>query len=213
MNINVITLTAALFATGAQADSAANVAAERSITVCTEFSTGVEWATRSRWIASEMFANIGVTVDWRHDFKLCPSDAIRISVGVNTPGTLLPGALADALPYEGTHIRVFYDRIVEKHAKREVPSVMAHVLVHEITHILQAINRHSESGVMKATWGPRDFREMSFKPLGFAPEDIDLIYRGLVYRARAQRTARQALALASTAPASQPGAGAFEPRD
>jgi hypothetical protein len=88
----------------------------------------------------------------------------------------MPGALAYALPYEGTHITVFYDRI----AKGAYPStVLAHVMVHEITHLLQGIGRHSETGVMKARWTVRDMIGMGMTPLPFTREDVDLIYLGL----------------------------------
>ena len=62
--------------------------------------------------------------------------------------------------------------------------VLAHVLAHEITHILEDIPRHSESGVMKAWWTIADCDEMRRRPLAFASEDIELIHLGLAARAR-----------------------------
>ncbi|MCX6629969.1 MAG: hypothetical protein NTW28_20320 [Candidatus Solibacter sp.] len=55
----------------------------------------------------------------------------------------------------------------------------AHVLVHEIAHVLQRIDRHSDSGVMKAHWSQADYEVMARKPLPLAAEDIILIRRGL----------------------------------
>jgi len=60
--------------------------------------------------------------------------------------------------------------------------VLAHVMVHEIAHVLQGVCRHSDSGIMKAEWSPRELREMSFKALPFAREDVGLIYLGLAVR-------------------------------
>jgi hypothetical protein len=40
-----------------------------------------------------------------------------------------------------------------------VPIILGHVLVHEITYILQGICRHSESRIMKARWELRDFAD------------------------------------------------------
>ena len=60
---------------------------------------------------------------------------------------------------------------------------LAHVLVHEITHILQASDRHSDSGVMKARWIAQDYEAMARKPLRFTSEDLDLIHRGAAARA------------------------------
>jgi hypothetical protein len=62
------------------------------------------------------------------------------------------------------------------------PCILQHVLVHEITHILEGVARHSETGVMKAKWTLGDFYDMQTKTLPFASEDVDLIYRGLAQR-------------------------------
>jgi hypothetical protein len=56
---------------------------------------------------------------------------------------------------------------------------MAHVLVHEITHMLEGTCRHSATGIMKAHWDYRDYCEMRGRPLLLAQEDVDLIYNGL----------------------------------
>jgi hypothetical protein len=50
--------------------------------------------------------------------------------------------------------------------------VLAHVLVHEVTHILQGFPRHSESGVMKAHWDSQNFAQMTWQPLPFTDDDI-----------------------------------------
>jgi hypothetical protein len=132
-------------------------------------------------LASEMFAGIGVRIDWRSGQPAAssPHGAIAIELVTETPGTFLPGALAYAQPYEGIHIQVFYDRIKYKPAPAEL---LAHVLVHEITHVLQGISRHSDSGIMKANWGGDDFQRMRYKPLSFAEEDVVLTHRGLEAR-------------------------------
>jgi hypothetical protein len=52
------------------------------------------------------------------------------------------------------------------------------VLVHEVSHILEGVSRHSDSGVMKARWTGNDFA------LGFAQMDVELIHEGLDARAR-----------------------------
>ena len=93
-----------------------------------------------------------------------------------------PGALAYALPYEGTHIVIFYDRVLETESRR-VPKLTAHIMVHEIAHILEGTNLHSDSGVMKAKWDEKDLSEMAWKPLTFTNFDVRLIHRGLDDRA------------------------------
>jgi hypothetical protein len=62
------------------------------------------------------------------------------------------------------------------------PALLAHVLVHEITHILQGVDRHSETGVMKARWTTADYVQIRAQPLPFTDWDIDLIQEGLASR-------------------------------
>ena len=96
----------------------------------------------------------------------------------------MPGAMAYALPYEGTHIVVFYDRVTKKPGN--VSILLGHVIAHEVTHILQGVARHSESGVMKANWTGADYQQMSREPLQFTDHDVLLIHRGLKARELSQ---------------------------
>jgi hypothetical protein len=146
----------------------------RRVTVCTAM--GVDFR-RAQFIATGMFARIGVGIAW-HSERSCPSDAIRIRLSYRTDRDFMPGALAYALPFEGIHIVVFYDRLQQPEPDR-LPGLLAHVMVHEITHILQGVNRHSESGVMKAHWTSRDLDEIAFRPLPFTEMDVVLIHEGL----------------------------------
>ena len=133
-------------------------------------------------LAGRMFAKIGISLDWGKGKPAGESSQplIFIDLVTDTPEDRMPGALAYALPYEGAHITVFFDRI----EKGAYPStVLAHVMVHEITHLLQGICRHSETGVMKARWTGMDFGGMRMTPLPFTREDVDLIYLGLAHRA------------------------------
>lgn len=131
-------------------------------------------------LTAKMFAEIGISLEWckesEHGY---PQPQVIIELVTGTPENRLPGALAFALPYEGTHITVFFDRI----EKANHPStVLAHVMVHEITHLVQGISRHSDSGVMKARWTARDFNAMQIRPLPFAAIDVELIQKGLAMR-------------------------------
>ena len=131
-------------------------------------------------LAHRMFSNIDVDIRW-HSGRPSVEDrnAIVIELTTGTPVTLRPDALAYALPYEGVHIQVFWDRVNIYDAPSEL---LAHVLVHEITHILEGIPRHSENGVMKACWSNQDFKAMRRMPMRFAPVDIKLIHLGLEAR-------------------------------
>ena len=191
MKITAMTMLAAMAGVMAQAGGAGQ-AADKRVTVCVESGVGLGVVLRAQQTASKMFAWIGVTIDWR---RHCPAQGILISLSDHTPAERLPHALAYALPYEGTHIVIFYDRVHRAVEPDLLPCLLAHVLVHEITHILQGIGRHSGQGVMKANWDGPDHLAMRGKPLAFAPEDIDLIYLGL-----AGRAAQAIMAVNSTAP-------------
>ena len=153
----------------------------------------------SRVLTSDMFSRIGVTVHWRMGIPSRPeAGAIVVEVVTGTPAAFKPGALAYALPYEGVHIRIFGDRINAYSNRREV---LAHVMAHEITHILQGEARHSSEGVMKAFWSTGDLALMARMPLSFAQEDVDLIYLGMDKRAAQATGSSVSATLATTAAA------------
>jgi hypothetical protein len=149
---------------------------DRTVDVCVAM--GEDFAVqRAQSIAAGMFLQAGVRIEWHRD-RSCPQDAIRVSFSDGTNRNFRPEAVAYALPYEASHIVVFYDRL-RQHGSARLPVVLAHVLVHEITHMLQGVCRHSESGVMKARWTTREYDEMAFQPLPFTPADVLLIHMGL----------------------------------
>lgn len=79
-------------------------------------------------------------------------------------------ALAFALPFTDgtTAFTVMYNRIqfVAGRSGRE-QAILAHVLAHEIGHVLQRTDRHVGTGVMKAYWNGHDHDAMEKKPLEF----------------------------------------------
>jgi hypothetical protein len=140
---------------------------------------------RAKSVASGMFAEAGVRIVWRmgepkENDRIQP---ILVDLTTNTPSSFHPGALAYAREFEGVHIRIFYDRVQNPLCPHATAMLLAHVLVHEITHLLQGIDRHSQAGVMKAHWSVGDLRAIVYKPLPFSPEDVLLIHRGLILRA------------------------------
>ena len=195
MKITVLMAMAAVIGTTAWAGST-----EREVTVCFDKANAGDVADGAQVIASKMFRNIGLKLEWHEAGHFCRThkgQVIAITVSTQTPRTLLPGALAYALPYEGVHIEVFYDRM--DHADADLlPYLLAHVLVHEITHILQGVNTHSGSGIMKAHWERDDCSHMATKPLGFTDADVNLINTGL--DARASHLAPGTLAAANSVP-------------
>jgi hypothetical protein len=150
------------------------------VTVCVEPFQNESIIYMGKTLASRMFARIDVRIVWEA-WSRCPDDGIRISWSMNTSPLDHPGALAYAMPYQGTTIVVFWDRF-KAQSERPNPFLFAHVLVHEITHVLEGVPRHSETGVLKARFTREDIARMPFESLPFADEDVALIHRGIERR-------------------------------
>ena len=148
--------------------------------------------------ASRMFAGIGLRVQWtfRRPAQVKESagtrcapvqpEAIVIRMASKRSAATAGEAMASALPYARTGIRItiFYSELQEATHRRPglEPMLLAHVLVHEITHVMQRVGRHSSEGVMRAHWTIGDYAGMREKPLEFTADDADLIRKGLAQR-------------------------------
>lgn len=169
---------------------AASAQFAHTIRVCVNSSTyaSVLALNRAKPISSRMFATAGIALEWRSAGSAAcrgfdPTRIVVVDFATNVPQAQYPGAMAYALPYEAVHIVVLFDRIQQNAGSAvEVPTLLAHVMTHEITHLLQQVSHHSQTGVMKAHWDVRDFLQMAQNPLPFTTEDIDLIRRGLLQR-------------------------------
>jgi tetratricopeptide (TPR) repeat protein len=141
---------------------------------------------RARDTVTWMYARIGVRLAWRDD---APGSGAVYGVQVRFAREASDGvsqvALARALPFgeAGVAIHVMYERIrfVARRSSQEAP-ILAHVLAHEIGHVLQGTNAHAPGGVMKAHWNGQDYDAMERKPLEFTSLDVDLIKDGLNLR-------------------------------
>jgi hypothetical protein len=140
--------------------------------------------------SAAMFREIGIELRWRTGAVRANAagDAcgapIAILLGDTGSVRVPPDALAYAAPFaqSGACIHVLLDRVLQSRGAVLATAVLAHVLAHEITHVLQQTNRHSAAGVMKAHWDGRDFRSMAWRPLPFSPEDVQLIHLGIATR-------------------------------
>ena len=168
------------FLAGASAEGKAKTG--REVTVYFVDNAGVPYIikTGAQAVADKMFDKIGVSVNWKSgrasSDRQLDRDSIVIEFVDNTPSAFHSEALAYALPYEGTHVRIFWDRVRTSSWRREL---LAHVMVHEMTHILQGVARHSDEGIMKASWSNQEKAAMQTRPLGFTPHDVELIYLGM----------------------------------
>jgi hypothetical protein len=110
----------------------------RELTICMETVGGNAAGQReneAKKVASGIFADIGVKIRWLGRRK-CPAEAIYISFSSKIPSGVHTSALAYALPYEGTHIVVFLDRVMNM-APSTSGCLLGYTLAHEITHILE----------------------------------------------------------------------------
>jgi hypothetical protein len=181
MRIAATAALAILAGVALQAKSPVSPEGSAQVTVCMQSLADFRMTMQAQGIATKMFAGVGVKIAW-HDMSGCPAQGILISLSERAPASFHPGAMAYAMPYEGAHIVLFYDRIAVS-GRALLPHLMAHVMVHEITHILQGVDRHSEEGVMKAHWGQQDFNRMIGKSLEFTEGDVEMIHNGLLTRA------------------------------
>ncbi len=159
---------------------------------------------RAEGVSSRMLATAGVAVEWLSTRsaacrETAQPETVSIEFVVGTPASQHPGALAYAQPFQGSKIVVMFDRV--EHAasgSSQVPNVLAHVMTHEITHLLQGISKHSEMGVPESPMVPREdsFTLMTYRPLPFTAEDIALIQRGMAGRAEGFAAAPPAAVLA-----------------
>jgi hypothetical protein len=155
--------------------------AARELTVCLTAPPDRE-VFEARALATRMFGDIGVLLTWARQPGACPFTGVRMNFWMRTPTALSPGAFGRSFPAEGTRIDVFYDRVRAAAPGARLPSVLGHVLAHELAHLAQAVGRHSPEGVMKARWKARDLAGMAWQPLSFTTDDVALIHMGLATR-------------------------------
>ena len=129
-------------------------------------------------ITNEVFSRIGIDLKWR-SCGASAEDAVVLRITGHTPESLLPGALGYTRLDGSPRIEVFYDRILTAVDSARLRSLLGNVMAHEIAHALQGVNHHSSGGLMKAHWTTKDYEQMSWSALPFAPEDIQLIARGV----------------------------------
>ena len=166
--------------TGAWA-SDAGLTSKSVVTVCLNPGGNAAIVNQGRVAAAQIFKQAGIRLAWRDDERSCISarNGIVVTLSRATPEGRLPGALAYARLFEGTHIVLFYDRVLKLLTLPEVPTLLGYVLAHEIAHLLQGVDGHSASGIMKAHWDSRDYADMQRGRLSFTEDDILLIHSGL----------------------------------
>jgi hypothetical protein len=131
----------------------------------------------AKGMASKMFEEIGIRLDWGNSSQKAPARPVQVELVTGVPAERLPGALGFARGFGDGRIQVFYNRIAPRGTL--AGPVLAHVMAHEIAHVLVGSNDHSQTGIMKAEWTASDYAEMKFRPLSFSHWDIRVIHSGL----------------------------------
>jgi hypothetical protein len=172
----------------------AEPARQNVVNVYVENIPGVPWTMeRAKATTAHIYSAIGVKLIWAdlHQEHAASQDGtIVVKFSTATPVHVRPRALAQSFPYEGTHAQVFYDRVGQTVTPSLFPTLLGYVLAHEIGHLLEGTNGHSDRGVMKACWDARDYDLMARELLTFTDLDVRLIYAGL--DARSKRIASSA---------------------
>ncbi|MGC4048906.1 MAG: hypothetical protein QM757_05210 [Paludibaculum sp.] len=119
---------------------------------------------------------------WRHTDSRAQFPCILISLLEQSAEEERPEALAFAQPYGDGRIVVFHDRVRQRAWPSLTPTLLGYVLAHEIGHILQGVERHSDTGIMKSRWLYGDYKSMAMDRLSFTPEDAAMIRHGLEVR-------------------------------
>jgi hypothetical protein len=147
-------------------------------------------AANARTMASAIMRDASVRLEWPTGSlpeQVCdPAPARPVIVVFQHSEHAAPGnnqALAYTYPYaERTpKIVINYDLVGPFGAPASVHTslLLAHLIAHELTHVLERVSRHSETGLMKAHWTSRDYAEMDRHHLAFAADDLVLISLGL----------------------------------
>ena len=128
-------------------------------------------------VTSKIFAAAGIRVEWKvGEPRRGETSAIVIQLDAHAEPGLHSDTAAYAQPFaRGSAIHVFCDRVLHTEPSRLAPILLGHVMAHELGHVLEGVDRHSQTGIMKAHWTRDDYDDMMQHPLVLAPEDVRMI--------------------------------------
>ena len=86
---------------------------KRVVTACLNPGANGSMVYRGQATAAQILKNTGIRLEWGRDERACAQGkAIVFTVSLETPLYQHPGALAYALPFDGTRVVLFYDRVL-----------------------------------------------------------------------------------------------------
>jgi hypothetical protein len=139
---------------------------------------------------SEILRTAGIRVRWegagsgrRQETGSCSGtvlEVIDVMILDHSPKNARPGALAYALPFarSGVRVVIYYDRVIAA-VNTQNPAVLGYTIAHEVGHVLLGTDSHATSGVMLAHWRQGDYSRMETHALIFTAGDIDKMQRNV----------------------------------
>ncbi len=136
--------------------------------------------------AAEIFRQTGVSLRWR-ELPADPDEAGQTRWAGDAYVRILPHSMTVRLTSSerrmgtsfGRLAYVFYDYVEQfRNLRPEVPreQLLAHVLVHELAHLLLGADSHSARGMMRARWDPNvEMRQMVASRLRFSSNEAKRI--------------------------------------
>ena len=162
--------------------------AARTVTIYYDYDAHVPETTvfRATRQASRIFARIGATVRFRNNRTNQKAGAgleFEMYIGMEAPAGMNSASLALSHPFrQDGRIEVFYSRIQDYKPLECRDVVLAYILTHEITHVLEGMQHHAPTGVMKEKWDRADLKKIQTARLDFDPSDVDFIRAGIEKR-------------------------------
>jgi hypothetical protein len=148
-------------------------------------------------LVSDTFSKVGVNITWHTGSppKNYRSGAGRTVFSIRwadrVPATSNVSALAVARPYSPVASITLYEESLRRflnHYRGTENIVFGYVVAHELAHLMQGLNRHSDSGILKAQWSYKDVYQMASGSLDFTAYDVQLIHDGLNARMSRSQT-------------------------
>ena len=182
--------------------------AEASIVVRTYTQPDSEGDIRSaRRTASAILERVRIRVEWVEcgvpaaasapDVCLQPLRWNELVVRVVSAGTVDSPAYVDSLGFAfvdleaggGWLATVYADRVsvMARAAGVDAAELLGRAMAHEVGHLLLGTNRHTQHGLMRASWSGADLRRNRAAQWLFGGDDGEVMRRGITSRARHER--------------------------
>jgi hypothetical protein len=167
------------------ADNRPKAEPDVTVLVKTDDQPGIVVLLPAEITTSAIFAKIGVRLVWAAEggsSRAATGLVVRVHI-TDRPRAAREATLGFACPYaDGIQpVTIMWDRVRSqcRDVARQAPVLLAHVMAHEVAHVLQGVSHHAADGLMKAQWTMGDLREMRWHPLPFTDADASLIRSGL----------------------------------